>query len=65
MSAGRKKDDPWMTLNRAGKELGESRYKVLTRTTLGELEAKHEAGRTLVSRASVERVRRQKAAAAA
>lgn len=60
MATARKKliaPDPWMTLNQAAKELGESRLAVLTRTVKGEIDAKHEAGRTIVSRESVRRVK--------
>lgn len=48
--------DPWMTLVEASTALGWTRLKVLSRSIKGELEARHIAGRTLVSRASVERV---------
>ncbi len=54
--------DPWMTLPDAAEALGEARQTVLTRTVKGELEAKHEAGRTLISRASVEKLLADRAA---
>lgn len=56
------KADPWMTLPDAAEALGEVRQTILTRAVKGELEAKHEAGRTLISRASVERVLASRAA---
>jgi hypothetical protein len=40
--------------------LGESRLAVLSRSVKGDLEAKHIAGRTVVSRASIQRVLRGK-----
>lgn len=46
----------WVTLVAAAKELGEQRLTVLTRALKGELEAKYEAGRSLISRASLDRV---------
>lgn len=52
--------DPWMTLNQAAAALGVSRPTVLARIVAGELEGKHEAGRTLVTRASVEQALAQK-----
>lgn len=49
--------DPWMSLVEAARELGETRQTVLTRAVKGEVEAKHIAGRTVVSRESVVRVK--------
>lgn len=54
--------DPWMTLGEAARELHTSRQTILTRAVKGEIEAQHVAGRTLVSRASVERCRANDAA---
>jgi hypothetical protein len=51
----RKTLDPWMSLVEAAKALGETRQTVLTRAIKGEVEAKHIAGRTVVSRESVAR----------
>jgi hypothetical protein len=51
----RKPLDPWMSLVEAAKALGETRQTVLTRAIKGEVEAKHIAGRTVVSRESVAR----------
>lgn len=51
--------DPWMSLPEASRVLGESRLAVLTRTVKGELEAQWVAGRTVVSRASVEKLARK------
>lgn len=53
----------WMTLNRASKELAETRYTVLIRCVAGELTGKVEAGLVTITVASVERVKAQKAAA--
>lgn len=52
--------DPWMSLVEAARVLGESRQGILTRAVKGEVEAQHIAGRTVVSRASIDRVRRSK-----
>lgn len=52
--------DDWMSLSEAAETLGEHRQTVLTRGIKGEVEIKHIAGRTIVSRASVARVREQK-----
>lgn len=46
----------WVSLGDAARALGESRLAALTRTVKGELEAKHIAGRTLISRDSLNRV---------
>lgn len=46
--------DGWMTLNKAATALGKNRQSVLVMIVAKELEGKHEAGRTLVTRASVE-----------
>lgn len=51
----------WMTLGQAAADLGEARQTVLTRIVAGELDGKHEAGRTLVTRKSVARLKIQKA----
>lgn len=58
-TAGKASDteQDWLSLGAASRELGESRLKVLTRAVAGELEAKHLAGQTFISRASLERVR--------
>lgn len=50
--------DPWMSLGDAARTLKTTRQTVLTRAIKGELEAKHVAGRTVVSRASVEKAKR-------
>jgi hypothetical protein len=49
-------DDDWVSLGDAARMLGESRQGVLTRAVKGEVIAKHIAGRTVVTRQSVERV---------
>jgi hypothetical protein len=59
--AGKKKRatddaDRWVSLSVAAANLAETRQTVLTRAIKGELEAKHVAGRTVVSRASVDRL---------
>lgn len=46
----------WMGLVAASRALGETRLRILTLAVKGELEAKHVAGRTIISRESVERV---------
>lgn len=53
----RKQDigNEWVSLVEASKMLGLSRQTVLTLAVKGELEAQHIAGRTVVSRKSVER----------
>lgn len=56
--------DPWMSLVAAARALDTTRQTVLTLAIKGDIEAQHVAGRTVVSRASVERVRRSKASAA-
>lgn len=60
MSAARKTesldDTLWIVLPEAAAILGWSRLRVLTRAIKGELEAKHFAGRTVISRESVERI---------
>lgn len=48
-------DAHWMGLVAASRAIGETRLRVLTLVVKGELEAKHVAGRTIISRASVER----------
>lgn len=49
-------DAEWVGLVVAARELGENRQSVLVRAIKGDLEAKHVAGRTIVSRASLDRV---------
>ena len=59
MGAARKtelSDTQWMSLIAASRELGETRFRVMTRALKGEVEFVHVAGRTLISRASVERL---------
>lgn len=46
----------WISLVEAARLLGESRQTVLSRAVKGEVVAQHIAGRTVVSRESVERV---------
>lgn len=48
-------DEDWISLVEAARILGESRQTVLARAVKGELVAKHVAGRTVVSRQSVDR----------
>lgn len=61
-SAGKaEQNDAWMSLVQAAKELGETRQRVLTRAVKGEVEAKYIAGRTVVSRASIERLQKKSA----
>jgi hypothetical protein len=48
--------DPWMSLKEAAKALGMARQTVLTLALKGEVEAQHIAGRTVVTRESVERL---------
>lgn len=60
MSAVRKAEpaevsDPWLSLNQASIALGETRTAVLQRIARGELGHQIVAGRTVVSRESVER----------
>ena len=52
----------WTTLNKAAAALGETRQTVLVRIVAGELTGKHEAGRTLVTRESLDRAIADKAA---
>lgn len=52
--------DAWMSIVGAADALGESRLKVLSRAVKGELESATVAGRTVISRASVERVKAAK-----
>lgn len=63
MDSARKTDDTaapivdrWMSLNEAAEVLEETRHSVLQRIVRRELEADVVAGRTVVSRESVERV---------
>lgn len=65
MSAASKTDlssDQWVGLPEAAAQLGESRLKVMSRTVKGELEAQHVAGRTVISRASLDRLLAERAA---
>lgn len=60
MNAARKAEtvtvtDPWLSLNQASIALGETRTAVLQRIARGELEHQIVAGRTYVSRESVQR----------
>lgn len=48
--------EPWMSLSTAAKALGETRHMVLSRAVRGELETQNVAGRTFISRASVDRL---------
>lgn len=52
-----KTEDRWMSLVEAARVLGASRQTILARAVKGELDAEHIAGRTVVSRESVERAR--------
>ncbi len=59
MSAARKTDqgtDGWVSLLQGTKLLGESRLKVLARVVKGEVEGQHIAGRTVISRESIEKI---------
>lgn len=59
MGTARKADalaEKWMTLVEASRLLGETRLKILSRSVKGELEAQHLAGRTVISRESVDRI---------
>jgi len=49
--------DEWMSLGEASRMLGQSRQTILSRAIKGELEAQYIAGRTVVSRESVERAK--------
>ncbi len=63
MSAARKTDygtDGWVSLLASTKLLGESRLKVLGRTVKGELESQYIAGRTVISRESIDRLLAQR-----
>ena len=46
--------DPWMSVREAARQLGIAPPTVLTRVIRGELQAQSTAGRTVISRASVE-----------
>ena len=46
----------WMSLGEAARLLGEARQTVLKRTVKGELVAEYVAGRTVISRESVDRI---------
>lgn len=48
-------DNDLISLGEAARLLGESRQTVLARAVKGEIEAQHIAGRTVVSRGSIER----------
>lgn len=52
--------DEWMSVLAASKALSETRQKVLTRIVAGELVGKRVAGRTVVTVASVARVKKTK-----
>lgn len=54
----------WMSLASAAAALGESRLSVATRCIAGELVGKHEAGRTLITRESVTRLKERLPASA-
>lgn len=63
MAAARKMDEEWISLPQAARLVGETRHRMLHRAVKGEVEAKQFAGRTCISRVSVERfLKRQKAA---
>lgn len=53
-------DDEWISLKAAEKALDEARATVLGRCVEGEIEGKRIAGRWIVRRADVERVKQQK-----
>lgn len=66
MAAARKMDEEWISLPQAARLVGETRHRMLHRAVKGEVEAKQFAGRTCISRVSVERfLKRQKAAVGA
>lgn len=48
--------EDWISLAEAARMLGETRQTVLVRTVKGEVVAQHIAGRTFVSRASIEKL---------
>ena len=48
------KTDRWLSLSEAARQLGTTRHTVLARALRGELETQQVAGRTVVSRESVE-----------
>lgn len=50
--------DAWMSLVAAARVLKTSRHTVMNRALKGELEAQHIAGRTVISRESVERAQK-------
>lgn len=52
-------DDGWMSLYAASKALGKPRLTVMKYVLQGALEAENKAGRTLLSRESVEKLRTQ------
>ena len=52
--------DAWLSVQGASDALGESRLKVLSRALKGELESQTVAGRTVISRVSVDRVKASK-----
>lgn len=57
MGAARKQDDlngDWLGMVAASDALGISRLRIMTLALAGELEAKHIAGRTIVSRDSID-----------
>jgi hypothetical protein len=55
------KTDEWVSLQRAAQELGEVRQTVLARAVAGELDGKAVAGRTVISRKSLNRLLAQRA----
>lgn len=66
MNAARKKVDsvdPWFSVPQAAAELGMSKYLVLSAIAAGELTASRAAGRTVVSRESVAKLKEARAAA--
>lgn len=54
--------DPWVSVLAASKALGVERYSVLVKALKGELDYQLAAGRVVISRQSVERVREAEAA---
>jgi hypothetical protein len=55
------REEEWVSLLQASRMTGESRLALLQRAVKGELTAKHVAGRTVVDRASVDRLLASKA----
>jgi hypothetical protein len=54
-------NDPWLSVPQAAAELGLSKYLVLSAVAAGELSAGRAAGRTVISRESVARLKEQRA----